>query len=229
MRVVAEQEGRIYECWFGRQRVAGKTTALRARVRWLARHTSVQSVWVLDRGREWGRPENIRRLKVASVALYRSFSDYHADGEIPRVVLWQLGPRAESYTRVLSEAASLGDVAIVIDEAYEFAEAGSTWTGSEILRSIVFAGAHLERREDGEMRPCHLIVAAQYPKSIHYAIWQQAYTVMVGQLAGKSSFTWIRDNHGEEMEERARKLKPFEWLMVHGRQRPELPGYGKKG
>ncbi len=228
MRVVAEKEGRIYEFWTGRQRVAGKTTALRSRVRWLAGHRSVLSVWVFDRLNEWGRPDALARLGVRSTAIYRRFSDYHDAEEHPRVVIWQLGAAAANYDRVLAEAAQLGDVAIVLDEAYEFAEAGGSWTGSEVLRSIVFAGAHLPRRRDGEMRPTHLIVACQYPKSVHSQIWQQAYTVMVGVLAGKAAFTWVRDNFGDEVEGYARDLKPFEWLCVHG-ERPELPGYGKDG
>lgn len=228
MRSAADNVGRVYEFWTGRQRVAGKTTALRSRVRWLAHRKSISSVWVFDRLGEWSRPDNVKRLGIRSVRVYDRERDYVIDEELPRVVVWRLGTDPDRYGRVLAEARAIGDVAIVLDEAYEFAPTGSRWTGSIILREIVLAGAHLPRRSDGEMRPTHLIVAAQFPKSVHHLVWSQAYTVMAGRLSGKNSFDWLRDNFGEEIESRARDLDPYHWICVHG-TRPDMPGYGPEG
>jgi DNA helicase HerA-like ATPase len=164
---------------------------------------------------------------LQSVAIVRSTSAYLQLEEIPRVVIWQLGRHVSQYVRPMLEAVELGDVAIVLDEAYEYAPSGARWTGPDVLRDIVLAGRHLARA-DGEIRPTHLVVATQYPRTVHHLIWSQAYTVMVGVVAGEQTASWLRDNFGDQALAAVRELKPYQWQAVAG-VRPEMPGYGPNG
>jgi hypothetical protein len=213
---------RVYELWIGAQK-SGKTTALRARVRWLAHMRSVTSVWVFDRLNEWQPGQ----LGLKSCSVYKHTSDFLRNDEIPRVVIWKLGTEIAPYESVLAEAVRLGDVAIVLDEAYEWAPAGAVWTGSHVLREIVLAGRHLEA-VDGELHATHLIVAAQYPKSMHLLLWSQAYTVLVGKFSGEATAEWIRGNFGKTALSECEALGQFRWTAVRG-ERPDLPGYGPNG
>lgn len=225
MRTVNKEE-RMFEFYAGRQRQAGKSTALRARARWCARKASVRAVWWLDIGNEVD-PARFH-LPPESVRVYRSVSDYHADDEFPRVVVWKLGENVDDYTPVIVEAVELGDVALFVDEFYEFAPSGMGWTGSRVLRKVVLAGAHQSRRDDGAIRPTHLFVATQYPRSIHHLVWSQAATVMCGVLSGEQSYDWVKANFGKEALAKVQALRPHEWICLFGK-RPELPGYGVDG
>jgi hypothetical protein len=224
-RTIADTAGgRVYEFWSARQR-QGKTTAARSRVVDLAHHASVKGVWVLDRLGEW-RP---RDLPLRSCVVCHSIGEFEALDTFPRCVIWHLGANAENYQGVLREAIRVGDIALVLDEAYEFAPSGSRWTGSEELRDIVLAGAHLARESDGEMRPTHLIVLTQYPKTVHHLLWAQAYVVMVGVSSGSQTFAWLRENFSTpdyDAEAAVSALRDYEWENVRG-ERPALPGYGK--
>lgn len=213
---------RAFEMWIGEQ-ASGKTTALRARVRCLAHMRSVTSVFVFDRLREWSPAA----LGIKSCEIYRRHADYLAKEEIPRVVIWQLGSAVDPYERVIAEAVRLGDCAIVIDEAYEFAPTGATWTGSHILRECVLAGRHLQRH-DGELRPVHLIIATQYPKSVHHLMWSQANAIIVGRFSGENTSSWIVANFGKEHLTACEKLKLYHWHACRG-EMPDLPGYGPNG
>lgn len=213
---------RVFEFWCARQGT-GKTTALRSRVRSLAKMRSVVSVWVFDRLNEWVP----KSLGLNSVEVVRSIAQYLSLDCIPRVVIWQLGRHVSQYVRPMVEAVELGDVVVVIDEAYEYAPTGARWTGPEILRDIVLAGRHLPRA-DGAIRPTHLIVATQYPRTVHHLVWSQAYCVMVGLTSGEQTAAWLRDNYGDKALETARALKPYQWAAVHG-EKPPMPGYGVNG
>lgn len=224
MKVVGFENGRVYEFWTAKQR-AGKTTAIKARAVDLARHPSVHSVWILDRLGEWAP----RDLPLASVVIWHDLADLARANEMPRLVIWRRGQDAEAYTSILAEAIALGDIAIFIDEAYQFAPSGARWTGTDELQSIVLAGAHLPRRDDRELRPCHLVVAAQYPKSVHHLMWAQAYTIMVGASSGENTFEWLRQNFSTpdyDAPARVAALPLYSWECVRGK-RPALPGYGK--
>lgn len=214
---------RVFEVWVGEQR-SGKTTALRARVRWLARMRSVTSVWVLDRLREWTPGQ----LGLTSCVVCRSLADYLKQREeIPRVIIWQLGTDVAAYERVLGEAVYLGRIALVVDEAYEWAPAGATWTGSKTLREIVLAGRHLEDGA-GELCETHLLIAAQYPRSMHHLMWSQANVVMVGRFSGENTSRWLAQNFGKPTLARCAALPEFGWCAVRG-ERPPLSGYGPQG
>lgn len=226
MRTV-NNEKRIFEFWAGRQLIAGKTTALRARARWLASKASVRAVWWLGLGMKVETEKF--ELPPESVRVYESFADYLNDGEFRRIVVWQLGEDPSEYTAVIQEASELGDIALIIDECYEFAPAGAVWTGSHALKRVVLAGRHLPRRVDGEDRPTHLLIAAQYPRTVHHLVWSQAATVMCGVLSGENSFDWVRSNFGRTALAQVQALKPHEWLMLFGEKRPALPGYGPNG
>lgn len=225
MKVVGIKNGRVYELWCAKQR-AGKTTAIKCRAVDLARHPSVASVWVLDRLGEWTPGD----LPIKSCVVWRDLSELRRSDELPRLVIWRRGSDAAAYLSILQEAIAIGDVAIIIDEAYEFAPSGARWTGSDDLQSIVLAGAHLPRRADGELRPCHLVVACQYPKTIHHLMWSQAYTIMVGASSGENTFEWLRANFSTpdyDAPGAVARLKLYRWECVRG-DRPSLPGYPKK-
>jgi hypothetical protein len=225
VRTVNKEE-RMFEFYAGCQLLAGKSTALRARARWCASKASVKSSWWLDIGNEVD-PARFH-LPPAAVRVYRSTSEYFADEEFPRVAVWKLGEDVESYTPVIAEAVELGDIALFIDEFYEFAPSGMGWTGSKILRRVVLAGRHQPRRDDGDIRPTHLFIATQYPRTIHHLVWSQAATVMCGVLSGEQSYDWVRANFGKEQLVRVKALKNHEWLCLKG-TRPALPGYGADG
>jgi hypothetical protein len=170
-----------------------------------------------------------RDLPVRSCVICRSIGEWDSLDEFPRVTIWRLGSRAEAYTPLFREAVALGDVAIILDEGYEFAPAGSSWTGREELREIVLAGAHLARASDGDLRPTHLLVATQYPRTVNLLLWSQAYTVMVGVSSGDATFKWLRENFDApkySASEVVARLKPYQWECVRG-ERPALPGYGR--
>jgi hypothetical protein len=224
VKTVGGADGRIYEFWSARQRM-GKTTALRSRAVDLARTPSVSSVFWPDLKGEI----DPRRLPLKSVAIWHSMSDYYNAEELPRLVVWRLGHDPDAYRPMFALAGALGDIAVLIDEAYEFAPSGARFTGPDELRAIVLAGAHLPREEDGVMRPCHLIVAAQYPRSIHHLMWAQAYTVMCGVSSGENTFQWLRANFSTpsfDAVTAVAELDPYEWVTLRG-ARPRLPGYGK--
>jgi hypothetical protein len=225
LKVVGHENGRVYEFWTARQR-AGKTTAIKCRAVDMALHPSVHSVWVLDRLGEWN-PRDLRPVK--SVAIWHDLGELRHASEMPRIVVWRCGQDAAAYTSILREAAALGDIVVILDEAYEFAPGGAAWTGTPELRAIVLAGAHLPRKSDGELRPCHLIIAAQYPKSCHHQMWAQSYTIMCGLSAGENTFQWLRSNFSRpdyDAAGRVSSLHLYEWECVRG-ERPALPGYGK--
>jgi hypothetical protein len=210
----------VYEFWTARQR-AGKTFALRARAVDLARHPSVLSVWILDRLGEWYPHE----LPLASCVVCSDLPALLRASEMPRCVIFRLGQDPHAYTSILKAAADLGDVCVVIDEAYDFAPSGARFTGSDELRAIVLAGAHLPRAEDGEMRPVHLLVAAQYPKSVHHLLWSQAYTVIVGVSSGDNTFEWLRSNFSTpdyDAVVAVASLPLYSWECVRG-EMPHLP------
>ena len=214
MKVAGGRDGRVYEFWSARQR-AGKTTALRSRAVAMARAPSVHSVWVLDRLGEWSPSE----LPIASCVIWHDVGELDRADEMPRLVIWRLGSAVEPYTAVLRAAIEEGDVCVIMDEAYDFAPSGARFTGTDELRSIVLAGAHLPRRGDRELRPCHLIVAAQYPRSVHHLVWAQAYTVIVGLSSGENTFEWLRANFSTPSYDAAARVSALElyrWECVRG-------------
>jgi len=203
---------RRYEMWIGEQK-SGKTHNLRRRIRVLATRRSVTSVFVCDRIGEYSDlGERVR-----------SFAEYVeiAADTIPRIVVFQLGPDADRYDVVFREALELGHCAIVLDEAYEFAPSGSTWRGSARLKQIVFSGRHLPNI-DGDECPTHLLIAAQYPRSVDHNLWGQAYTILSAKLRAENSRKWISGNFGDDALRRADALGEYQWTALRG----SLPSLG---
>jgi hypothetical protein len=217
--------------WVARQR-GGKTTALMARARAIVELARVRSVWVCDLHGEWSADdfdESIDVLQCVRVGDYLR----EAREEMPEIVLFQLGPHGEAYWDVFKEAIAEGDVCLFLDEAYEHApNAGVTWSGSDDLKRIVYAGRHLANCQ-GDVRPTHLVCATQYPRSVNPRMIGQAEYVLVSSLEGARARGWLRDEFGDEALDEVSKLRPFQWYPARvppdkPRKVPRLVGYGPR-
>jgi len=206
---------RHYEIWIGNQG-SGKTHQLRRRARLLAANSRVDCVLICDRLNEWG---DFERLQAR---VYNHYADFVGDmGEgIPRVAIFQLGVDADAYDLVLLWAVRQGNCAVLLDEAYAFAPSGSTWRGSDVLQRIVFSGRHLSN-EIGEECVTHLLIGAQYARTMDHSLWEQARVIMCGRVEGKTQEQWIRENFGEEKWASVKRLGEHEWTALRG-SRPAL-------
>lgn len=197
---------RLFCAYVGAQGT-GKTYQLGERILDLRSDEAVTSVFVLDRLREFSEPT---ARPVSSRAEYLRMIE-KCDGTIPRAVSFQLGLENDDYQWVLDEAIELGDVAIVIDEAYSFLPSGQPI--KEPWKSIVFAGRHLDTA-DGRSRPCHLVLATQYPRTVHAEVWSQANEVWCSRLVGDRARFWIRDYYGTDEADAVAELAPREWRLI---------------
>lgn len=217
------KRSRIFELWIARQKT-GKTTALRSRVRALYHDRGIRSTWVLDTLGEW--PGALDLVDVTAVTP-ESYDQVTAAG-LPRVMIWRVDPDDhDTLEWIWQEAIAQGDVALVLDEGYLYAP-GPHWRASVLLKRIVLQGRHLPdmRRE---LRPTHLIISAQYPRTLHLLVWSQADTILVGQIEGRATLQWCADNFAEPAQlETIRELRPFQWIALRG-SRPPMPGYGPDG
>jgi hypothetical protein len=162
-------------------------------------------------------------------------ADYlaHDSEHVPPVIVWQLGKDVEPYSEVFAEAIYIGDVALLIDECYKFAPAGPRWTGSDDLERICLSGRHLENSE-GEQQRIHLILALQYPRTMHHLLWSQADEVYCGQIIGEQSRQWVHRNfYRADFDALAYvdQIERYDFvpLLEPDRGLPELPRYGAKG
>jgi hypothetical protein len=203
---------RIFELWAGEQQ-SGKTYQLRSRVERLRLKKSVWCVMVLDRLNELGD------LAEPGAVAYRAFESFRSDvysHGLPAVAVFQLGSSAGAYAPVFGTAREIGSCVLVLDEAREFMPPGAAWRGDRALREIVFAGRHLENAV-GEMRSTGLIVATQYPRSVHHDVHEQAETVMCSIVRGENGRGWVRENFGAAALSRVDGLQRQEWTCLRGR------------
>lgn len=228
MRTLRARDERYFEVWVSKQR-AGKSTALRARARALAKDPDVSSVWVIDRGNEWPGRFEYEFTRYGSIAAYLS------DGrdDVPRVVVWQMGVEPRAYKEVWKEAAYIGDVALIVDECYAFAPSGPQFRGGRDLERILMSGRHLETAS-GEQERVHLILAVQYPRTMHHLMWSQANEIYCGQVMGEQSRQWIKANFDRadfNALERIDAIERFDFLPLIEPERglPDMPGYSQKG
>jgi len=177
---------RIFEFWTGGQ-ASGKTWQLRRRIAELSKKPSIRSVFICDRLGEYSD----------CGTLFVKFGDYLACEKIPRVCVFNFGINADLYRPIFREAIGNGNIVLVLDEAYDFAPAGSTWRGADDLLQIVLAGRHL-RNYENTLCQVHLLVATQYPRQVHHSIWSQAATVCASKLTGDNAADWLRGNFGKE-------------------------------
>ena len=198
---------RVYEIWIGEQ-TSGKTFQLRNAIKSLSTRKSIDCIFICDRLGEFG---DLPRCEIV-----RDWSDMSRFDELPRIISFQFGPDAEAYNIVFREAIEQGNVCIVLDEGYEFAPGGASWRGAQELKAIMFSGRHL-RNIAGKLCPIHLIVAAQYPKSIYHQFWGQANCVMCGVISGENTRNWIKGNFGEVQLKAVDMLNKWEWFPLRGR------------
>jgi hypothetical protein len=198
---------RIFELWIGNQ-ASGKTYQLKNRISDLRGRKLIRSVFVCDRLGEYG--------DVGPA--FANIADFNAQCReyMQKVNVFQLGLNPAAYGRVFELAEIEGDCLVVIDEARAMAPAGSYWQGGEALERIALAGRHL-RNCAGELRPTHLVLATQYPRSIHISLREQARTVMVGQLTGENALGWVRGEFGEAALKRVAELGQWQWTCVQGK------------
>jgi len=200
---------RTYEIWIGGQ-ASGKTYNLRKRAIYLSRLRSIQGVFICDRLNEY-QPKD-----MPGARRYRAFADYLMDDELPRIAIFQLDANALEYIPVFREAINQGDIALVLDEAYSFAPSGGgRFSGCEELQSIVYSGRHLLNVEN-ELRPTHLLVGVQYPKTIYHGIWQQSRTILASKLAGKANKNWVVDNFGDNDWITNQRLQQYQFKALRG-------------
>jgi len=202
---------RVYDFYVGRQS-SGKTFTLKRRANYLAYRTRATSVFVLDTQYEWSDvwPD---ALSVESWGDY--LAEMHEREFYPPVVVFQLGIEPDAYREVFLEAIAVGDVVLVIDEAYTFAPAGSTWRGDSDLRRIVYAGRHL-RNADGELSTVGIIAATQRPRSVHLDLWTQANNIVTTRVEGDNVRKWIAENFGSEHLAPVADLPQYRWHVLRG-------------
>ena len=206
---------RIFELWVGSQR-SGKTYQLRRRALALAERPMIRTVHVIAPPGEWldicDSPGAIDPLLVdlaewstqTGILLWDVPLDEHGRGDRRRL------------DRVLEIAVGVGDCAVVIDEAWSHAPPGQQWRGSGRLLDVIVRGRHLETW-GGDLRPTHILMATQYPRSIHHQIREQADTIMIGRLHGDLSHQWVRAHCGSDAERRVRRLGEYQWTAGLGR------------
>jgi len=205
---------RVFECWIGKQR-SGKTYALKRRVAQLASEKRICSVWILDTTSEY--------RDLAGAVFVTSWADYleRCRDSIPRVLVFGSNPvEWLKPADLISEAAAQGDVCLVVDEAYLWMPQGTSIDPA--WRLAILQGRHLPDVR-GQLKPLHLVMAAQYPRSMHHLAWSQANAIYVGQISGERSREWVRGEFGQEAETRVDQLGEFEWIVLRG-DRPKAEG-----
>ena len=203
---------RIFELWIGAQ-ASGKTYQLRDRALALRERPSIRQVHVIAPPGEWlDLCDSPGALDPATADLSEIIREYQG-----AIVLWDVRP-GDQYRleRILEVAIGQGDCALVIDEAWSHCPPGQTWQGSERLLDVILRGRHLETWE-GRLRPTHLILATQYPRSISHLVREQANTIMVGRLYGDLSYDWVRGHCGADAAARVRRLGKWQWTAALGR------------
>jgi hypothetical protein len=206
---------RIFEVWWGQQ-ATGKTYQLRRRATALSQRPSIRRVIVCAPVGEW---RDIADLVSVSDLDYAT-QDYHAPR--PPVVVSDLDLADHAgLERVARKLTQVGDCAWILDEAALWLP--SNWT-VETLRTrmpkvfaVLVRGRHIERLVDYQERPTHLIVAAQYAKSVHLIAREQAAVVMVSRPSGAAASDYIRDEAGPEALAGARALSQYQWTAIRGR------------
>lgn len=204
---------RIFEFWVGAQS-SGKTYQLRKRARAVADRPSIRRVVVVAPPGEWSDVAD--RISLADMD--RALVDWGGPRR-PVLPLVELGDPV-ALERILRVCAAWGDCAVVLDEsAFWIPSSLSTEAlrqrSPALMRALV-RGRHLER-SDGMERPLHLIIAAQYPKSVHLLVRDQARTVMVSRPDGDATRDWIRADAGRVAMDRAQSLGDHQWTPIRGR------------
>lgn len=204
---------RVFEYWVGSQ-ASGKTYQLRRRSLALASRASIRRVIVLAPPGEW--------RDLADPCPLRSMGELLIDAPAPRPPIL---PSVEvgnpvGVESVVRTCGAWGDCAIIMDEAALWIPSQLTVESlrsrSPALFSALVRGRHLAR-SDGLERPLHLVIAAQYPRSVHHLVTDQARTIMVSRPAGELTQDWIRGNGGRAALMRSLELGEHQWTAIRGR------------
>jgi hypothetical protein len=190
------------------EQTSGKTYQLRSAIAYYKSKESIHAIFICDRLGEYTD-------QGTTFYSWEAYLDYTYQHSLPRVCVFRLGESGACYGPVFAEAIEQGNCLVVLDEAYEFAKAGSSWQGDPSLRRIILSGRHLEDI-NGKMCRTHLLVAAQYPKTCHLTVWQQARTVMCGRISGESARKWVKDGYGNPKLDKVDKLEKWQWCVLQG-------------
>lgn len=200
---------RILEYWVGAQR-SGKTFQLRRLAVARSRRPSIRSAIVVAPPGEWrDLAPVVNPDELAEIA------------PLPELVVADVGTTdaTAQLEHVLQTARWWGDCYLVIDEAWRLIPAGPTLAleaRQPLLLDSIVRGRHLERA-DGDLRPLHLSAAAQAPHTASHVLRDQAFTIMVGRVAGASAHNWVRSVAGDDGLRRVRALAGLEWTCLRGR------------
>lgn len=204
---------RIFECWLGQQ-ASGKTFALNRRIDTVAGLRAVSSVWVLDVTGEW------LGLREGDPVV-SSWAEYYQSGDhLPRVLVFRDALDWVGWPRLVEEAQAQGRVCLVLDEVYNWLPASKPLEPA--ARSAVLAGRHLPAL-DRKLYPLHLIVAAQYPRSVHHLLTEQANTIVAGRMEGELAESWVRGNFGPDRWDEIQALDEHAFMVLRG-ERPKAKG-----
>ena len=200
---------RIYECYIAPQ-FGGKTYTIKKRIRELRTRRGIKCIFVFDRLGEYTNDGEV-------VKSFGHYIEVARDG-IPRVVVCQCGLAVSDYDLFFDEIINLGNCMLILDEGYKWAPQSTKWSGNPDLENIVYAGRHL-RNFDGRLAPTHLIVGAQYPKTMYHGLWSQASVIRVGSIGevqGEHTRNWVKENFGKPHLEKVDNLKKWKFHTVRG-------------
>lgn len=207
---------RVFEVWFGSQS-SGKTYQLKRRARALAERKTIRRVIVVAPWGEW--------RDTADPTAIEDLEDDLQDWDRPRAPV-VVRVDAEGLgdpivlERIMRQACRYGDTAVIVDEGASWIPA--SWSTDTLRKSlprtydVILRGRHIERI-DGEIRPTHLIVAAQYPRSVHHLVYGQASVIMVARPHGQHVKDFIRGHGDDHSLPRALALGQYQWTPIKGR------------
>jgi len=196
------------------QQHTGKTYQMIRAIKHYEQRKRIRCTFVVDPHGEMARLD----WQGHDVALCRIEADFYEEcakreDQIPRIVL--MSEPAAAYRLCIE----IGNCVLVVDEAYNECPAGSTWRGDDNLKTIVLRGRHIVAA-DGKQYPCQVIMACQYPRSVHLLIYEQAEAVLCSKLRGEQARGWVRAYAGEDALEQTDNLEELQWAVVTGRRPP---------
>lgn len=159
---------------------------------------------------------------------------------VPPRVIWRCGDKAEDYAPMIAEGCNQGWVVLQLCETWRwYPPHFGAWPMHEVpgrpdvyMERLITEGRIGIKNRDGERCGIGMIVEAQmFEGQVSTFIRRNANVVFVSQLRGKESYDVITREFGDgtrALEERIRKLEPYQWITVFG-DMPKLAPYRDNG